>query len=183
MHSTAVAAGEPVVFALNQSRYRPSALARSLRVGPSKRSRNDVTRETKRAAVVLRPGMRQSEFRRVDLRLDRNHLAKLPIFVGANARRVSVPDAPLCGLVVTGSDGVAHRAECAGLAEIVRDALDRKVPILALSDAAPIALAAAGCEPPTAPHQAIFIGDGVEGLSARADIDRAIDMMAALPPR
>lgn len=183
MHSAALAAGEPALLMLEKTRFRPSALARSLRVGPSKRTRGALLKDSKRAAVVLRPGMRQSEFRRVEVRMSRNHLSSLPIIIGANAKHAGVPDAPLCGLIVTGSDAVTHPTERAGLFEIVRDAMERDVPVLAISDAAPLALSAAACEPPRAPFQAVLIRDEVHGLAARADIDRAIDMMAAAPPR
>ncbi|NJO32592.1 MAG: hypothetical protein HC869_05100 [Rhodospirillales bacterium] len=115
--------------------------------------------------------------------MNRNHLASLPIIVGANAKEAGVPDAPLCGVILTGTDAVVHPAERASLAEIVRDAINREVPILAISDSAPLAVAAAGWEPLGGSHRAVLIKDKVSRLNARADIDRAIDIMAASGPR
>jgi hypothetical protein len=183
MDATALAVGDADASALNESDYRPSKLARSLSIGPKKRSKADISRCAKRAAVVLRRGMRQADFRRIEMRLDRNELASLPIIVGPGGRAGLVPDTPLCGLIITGSDGVVHADERRSLEDIVRNAADRDVPILAMSDAAPLALAAAGREPIEGNPGAVLIGRSVSVLSSRSDIDKAIDRMAAAPTR
>lgn len=181
MQTTAFAAKIPGELVLERVRFQPSALARALRVGPTKRTRADIARDAKRAAVVLRPGMRQSEFRRVELRMDRNDLTSLPIIVGARDKRCEIPDTPLCGLIVTGSNTVLHPGERKSLVEIVRDAAERGMPILAMSDSAPLVLAASGHEPPSEPHKAVLVSANVVALKSKRDVDHAIDMMALSP--
>lgn len=160
--------------------FQPSALARDLRVAPGKRSKADIVRNAKRAAIVLRRGMRQPEFRRVEQRLDRNNLTSLPIVVGT--KHATIPET-LCGLIVTGSSAVSHPDERACLSTIIRDAVEREVPVLAMSDAAPLALAATGfgCDGQNA--SAVLIDGSVTLLSNRREVDRAIDTMAGLASR
>lgn len=183
MHPAALAGGEPVLLTLKHAQFRPSRFARSLSIGATKRPGGETAGYGKRAAVVLRRGMRQAEFHSVEARLNRNHLSSLAVLVGTNGKGASVPDAPLCGLIVTGSDSATHAVERAVLIEVVRDALGRELPVLAISDAVPLALSAAGMEPPSSPHQAVLIGDEVRALQAHVDIERAIDSMATAPPR
>lgn len=131
--------------------------------------------------LVLRPGMKQREFRRVEQRLDRNRLASLPVIVGASAKR-STLNTPICGLVVVGSDAALRAEDQHGLESIVRDAIERQAPVLALSDAVPIALSALGEPLLERDCAGVLINKRVERL-AYADIDRAIDRIGAGPPR
>jgi hypothetical protein len=165
---------------LRKSTFKPSALAQSLSVGRTKKSRVDAGAEIKRAAIVLRRGMRQNEFRRIEMRMTHNSLSSLPIVIGN--RRSEVPET-VCGLIVTGSSAIAHAEERSCLAEIIREALGRQLPVLAISDATPIVLGEAGYEQPDGEHAAVLVGEGVQVLKSRRDIDQAIDMMAASPTR
>ncbi len=166
--------------ASQEPKFKPSAFARALRIAPGKRSKADIVRSAKRAAIVLRRGMRQLEFRRVEQRLDRNNLTSLPIVVGA--RSAIIPET-LCGLIVTGSSAVSHPEERANLATIIRDAVDRDVPVLAMSDSAPLALAAAGLPTDSPQGSAVLIDGSVTMLSSRREIDSAIDTMAGSASR
>ncbi len=152
--------------------------AHVLRIGPQKRTKADEVREIRRAAIVLRRGMRPTEFRNVETALDRNNVMKLPIVVGDN--RSVVPDA-LCGLIVTGADSVAHPVERARLAAIIREAVRREVPVLAISDAAPVALAACSLDRGEENHAGILIDGAVTVLADPRQIDRAIDTIAHSP--
>lgn len=186
MDSAVSTAGKPVlkpVLKKERAQFRPRALAQSLSVSATKRTRSDAAQEGKRAAVVLRAGMRQAEFRRIEARMMSHQLASLPIIVGGNARAGAVPEALLCGVIVTGSEGLTRADERAGVVEIVREALKRKAPVLALSDAVELAMEAAGKAAPTDAHLGVLIDGDVRLLATRADIDRAIDAMAASTPR
>lgn len=167
-----------------EQKFRPSALAQSLRIGPTKRTKDDIARTAKRAGVVLRRGMREDEYRRVEMRLNENDLTTMPIIIGQGSKGPAVPDAPLCGLIVTGSEAVVHPEARESLSSIVRDAAERKVPILAMSDAVPLVLEAIGREAPRGRCNAILVGKTtVTGLTTRREIDTAIDDMAASRPR
>lgn len=165
-----------------QPSFRPSALARAIRIAPTKQRQQDIARMAKRIAVVLRPGMKQDEFRCIDLRLTRNKLITLAVLTGNKAARP--PDTPLCGLIITGSDAVTHPAQRRRLEQLVNDARQRDLPVLALSDSAMLALGASGFETEDeTDHRAVLIDDGVTWLHSRRDVDRAIDALARSPAR
>ena len=180
MYARSTSMSDETILALKPSGFKPSALARTMRIAPTKRTRTDANREAKRAAVVLRRGMRQTEFRRLEMSMDRNNMSTLPIVVGN--KKADVPET-VCGLIVTGSSAVAHPDERLCLAEIVRTAIDRQLPVLAMSDAAPLVLGVSGLDQVDDRHSAVLISGEVRLLKSRRDIDQAIDMMAASPTR
>lgn len=182
MTTAAAAQGGTIVSSALKTRYRPSRLASALRIAPAKRAGAAQETEKKYVAIVLRPGMRQSEFRRIERRLARHKLASLPVLVGASGRK-NPPNAPICGMIVVGSHAPVRPHEQSDLAAAVRDASERAAPILALSDAAPLALNALGEPEPEKPLTAVLITDGVKTLAAQSDIDRAVDLIAASPAR
>lgn len=153
----------------------------AMAIAPRKRRRAATDPESKCVAVVLRPGMRQREYRRVERRLEKNRMTTIPVIVGAPAKRAGASP-PICGVIIVGSKGMARRADQSGLEAVVQDAAERDTPILALSDAGPLALAALGKAAPDEPCAGVLIGDDIEPLKAE-DIDRAIDRMGAATPR
>jgi hypothetical protein len=175
MSLTASAAG-----AATSLRFKPSPLARAIRIAPTKKKRQaDIDRDAKRVGVVLRKGMRQTEFRRIDMRMSQHDLATAPIVIGG--KNSALTDTALCGLIVTGSDAICHPAEVEQLAGLIRAARERTVVVVALSNAAPIALAAMGLQPTEGNFGVLIDGATATALTTQRDADRAIDLLARSP--
>ena len=110
-----------------------SALVRAPSIPP--RRKDSLMSETKRVAVVLRRGMKQTEFRNVEEQLDMHNLTCLPVLAGQ--RRMTVSDTPVCGFIVTGGDMDPSHAERDLIMGTVRETLDRDIPVVAMSEAVP----------------------------------------------
>lgn len=161
--------------------FEHSVRATAMRIAPNKRRANSEY-ISKRVGLVLRTGMKHREFRQVQRRLERNRMASLPVLVGVRDSRSS-PTAPICGLIIVGSDGAVSPQERAGLEAVVQQAAARRTPVLALSDASALALRALGHAPAHEAYAGVLIGANIEQLSAGAEIDRAIDLISACPER
>jgi len=133
----------------------------------------------KRAAVVLRRGMRPLEFRQVEDQLEKHGLSSLPVLPGQ--RKMHVADVPVCGLIVTGADVDVTHAERDMIEEAVRIVMQRGGPVLAFSDAAEMVLEAAGLERPTGEAVAILVHNGVRALASQKAIEDAIKLIAKSP--
>ncbi len=125
--------------------------------------------------------MKQTEFRQIEAQLDVHALTCLPVLAGQ--RRMTVAETPVCGFIVTGGDMDPSHAERDMIAEGVRDTLERKIPVLALSDAVSIVLEAAGVQGAVAEGRAVLIHDGVRVLETAKEVDDAIKLMAKSGPR
>jgi hypothetical protein len=138
--------------------------------------------ETKRVAVVLRRGMKQSEFRHIEEQLDAHNLICLPVLAGQ--RRMTVTDTPVCGFIVTGGDMDPSHAERDLIAATVRETIDRDIPVVGMSDAVPLVLEAAGVQGAVAPgHSVLLHQEGVRVLESTRDIGDAVKLMAKAPAR
>lgn len=157
-----------------------AALARAPSI-PRRNQREITQANAKRLAIVLRRGMKQSEFRHVESQMDAHALVSLPVL--AAQRRGAGVEAPVCGVVITGGDMMPSPAERELIQETVRHARERDVPVLALSDAASLALEAAGIVGGVAADHAVLIGADVKVLSSRREIEDAIKQIARLPMR
>ena len=107
--------------------------------------------------------------------------SSLPVL--AAQRRGPGLESPVCGVVITGGDMMPSPAERELIQETVRHAREREVPVLALSDAAALALEAAGIVGNVAADHAVLISDDVRVLSSRREIEDAIKQISRLPMR
>jgi hypothetical protein len=122
--------------------------------------------------------MRATEYHRIEMQLDRSNLGRVPI-VFVRGKKSEIPSVPLSGLIISGSDKAAHPEESASLDRVVREAAERGIPILALTDSAPEAARALGRDLPAEPHDAaVLILKEVRALETRIDVRLAIDSMA-----
>ncbi|HRP10763.1 MAG TPA: hypothetical protein PLK37_07010 [Terricaulis sp.] len=157
-----------------------SALARAPSI-PRRNQREISQANAKRLAIVLRRGMKQSEFRSIEALMDAHTLVSLPVL--ASQRRGPSIETPVCGVVITGGDMMPSPQERELIQDTVRHARERSVPVLALSDAATLALEAAGMVGGVAADHAVLIGDEVRVLSTRREIEDAIKQISRLPQR
>jgi len=148
---------------------------------PRRNQREISQANAKRLAIVLRRGMKQSEFRHVESQMDMHSLISLPVL--AAQRRGAGVEAPVCGVVITGGDMMPSPAERELIQDTVRHARERGVAVLALSDAATLALEAAGMVGGVAAGHAVLIADDVRVLSTRREIEDAIKQISKLPMR
>lgn len=162
------------------ARHSVASLARAPAI-PRRNQREISQANAKRLAIVLRRGMKQSEFRHVEAQMDAHSLISLPVL--AAQRRGPGVEAPVCGVVITGGDMMPSPAERELIQDTVRHARERGVTVLALSDAATLALEAAGFVGGVAADHAVLIGDEVRVLSTRREIEDAIKQMSRLPMR
>ncbi len=134
--------------------------------------------EAKRAAVILRRGMRQSEFRLLGAEFGARALTITPVLAGPNGdREAKRPD--LCGLVVTGADGMPSPSELHTIDRAVRDMVARKLPVLALTEAVEPVLRAAGYAPAEEGVLAALIVNGELTLCrTQKELGAAIDVIA-----
>jgi len=134
----------------------------------------------KRAAVVLRRGMRPLEFRQVEEQMELLGLVSLPVLPGQ--RKMHVTSTPVCGLIVTGSAFEASLIERAMIEEAVRHAHSVGAPILALSDAAPLVLDALDMKlAEAAPGVGLLVHTEDQVIATSAHIGRALKVMAKSP--
>jgi hypothetical protein len=160
---------------ISAQRRAVASLVRAPSIPP--RRKDSIQTEIKRAAVVLRRGMKQTEFRHVEEQLDLYNLTCLPVLAGQ--RRMTVSDTPVCGFIVTGGDMDPSHAERDLIMTSVRETMDRGVPVLAMSEAVPLVLEAAGVEGAVAEGCAVLLQDaGVRVLEKGAAINDAIKLMA-----
>ncbi len=157
-----------------------SALTRAPAI-PRRNQREIAQANAKRLAIVLRRGMKQSEFRHVEAQMDEHSLVSLPVL--AAQRRGASVESPVCGVVITGGDMMPSPQERELILDTVRHARERDVPVLALSDAASLALEAAGIVGGVAQDHSVLIGEEVRVLSSRREIEEAIKQIARLPMR
>jgi hypothetical protein len=161
---------------------RRRAVAALVRAPRIPQRRRETTPETiKRAAVVLRRGMKQSEFRQIEAQLDAHDLTCLPVLAGQ--RRMAVSETPVCGFIITGGDMDPSNAERELIGDAVRDTIERDVPVLAMSEAVGMVLDAAGVQGAVAGGRAILLHKGVRVLESAKDVDDAIKFMAKSPAR
>ena len=160
---------------LSARRHAVSALVRAPSIPP--RRKDSLVTETKRVAVVLRRGMKQTEFRNVEEQLDMHNLTCLPVLAGQ--RRMTVSDTPVCGFIVTGGDMDPSHAERELIMSTVRETLDRDIPVVALSEAVPLVLEAAGVHGAVAKGRGVMLRrDDVRVLETARELADAIKMMA-----
>jgi len=160
---------------LSARRHAVSALVRAPSIPP--RRKDSLMTETKRVAVVLRRGMKQSEFRHVEEQLDEHHLTCLPVLAGQ--RRMTVADTPVCGFIVTGGDMDPSHAERDLIQSTVRETLERDIPVMAMSDAVPLVLDAAGVRGAVAEGRSVLLHkDNVRVLESARGIAEAVKLMA-----
>lgn len=134
----------------------------------------------KRAAVVLRRGMRPLEFRRIEEALEAQSLTCVPVIVGQ--RRNTLADTPVCGLIVTGGDLEPSAAERDMILDSVSDMLARGAPVIALSNAIElVAEAAAVDQRPKGEAHGMLVHDGVRFLDSAPQLNAAIKKMAGAP--
>jgi len=148
---------------------------------PQRRQKSTLMAQRKRAAVVLRRGMNHAEFRQIEARLEALDLVFMPIL--AERRGAAAADGAFCGLIVTGGDRLPSPKEREMIADTVQQTVERKAPVLALSDAVEMVLDAAGYDPAEEGACAVLIHRGVRTLRTPKEIDEAIAMMAASPMR
>lgn len=160
---------------LSARRRAVASLARAPSIPP--RRKDSIQTEIKRAAVVLRRGMKQTEFRHVEEQLDLYNLTCLPVLAGQ--RRMTVSDTPVCGFIVTGGDMDPSHAERDLIMSSVRETMDRGIAVLALSEAVPLVLEAAGVEGAVADGCSVLLQDeNVRVLEKGSQIEDAIKLMA-----
>jgi len=165
---------------LSARRHAVSALVRAPSIPP--RRKDSLMSETKRVAVVLRRGMKQSEFRHVEEELDLHNLTCLPVLAGQ--RRMTVSDTPVCGFIVTGGDMDPSHAERDLILSTVRETMDREIPVVAMSDAVPLVLEAAGVRGAVAGGRSVMLHQGgVRVLETHRGIGEAVKLMAKAPSR
>lgn len=170
----------PPATAIDIARRRAAA---SLARAPSipQRKRADMAPSlARRVAVILRRGMRQSEFREIEAHLSANDLVCAPVLAG---QRRANGEGPLCGLVVTGGDIEPSAAERDLIATAVKQAIERGAPVLALSEAvAHVVEAAGGLYAGQAPR-GVLVHNGVRLLETSRDLEGAFRLMAKSPPQ
>ena len=165
---------------LSARRRAVASLVSAPSIPPSRK--DSIQTEIKRAAVVLRRGMKQTEFRHIEGQLDLYNLTCLPVLAGQ--RRMTISDTQVCGLIVTGGDMDPSHAERDLIMSAVAETLERGVPVMALSDAVPLVLEAAGVEGAVADGCAVLLQDGgVRVLEKDRQIDDAIKQMSKAPAR
>lgn len=169
-----------IAVAQSLTRTRSASLARAPSI-PLRRQ-GDAPAQ-KRIGIVLRRGMLQREYRQVEARLDARNVTRHAIMFG-HKKTAPTEGAALCGLIITGGDMTPTADERALIVEAVQDSIRREAPVLALSDAAAIALEAAGLETPAGQHCAVLIDRrGVHLLLTPKEIDAVIDQMTHVPMR
>jgi hypothetical protein len=152
-----------------------ASLVRAPSIPP--RRKDSLMTETKRVAVVLRRGMKQSEFRHVEEQLDEFNLTCLPVLAGQ--RRMTVSDTPVCGFIVTGGDMDPSHAERELIMSTVRETLERDIPVVAMSDAVPLVLEAAGVKGAVAAGRGVLLQrDNVRVLEFTRGIGEAVKLMS-----
>jgi hypothetical protein len=160
---------------LSARRHAVSALVRAPSIPP--RRKDSLMTETKRVAVVLRRGMKQSEFRNVEEQLDMHNLTCLPVLAGQ--RRMTVADTPVCGFIVTGGDMDPSHAERELIMGTVRETLDRDIPVVAMSEAVPLVLEAAGVKGAVAKGRGVLLHrDSIRVLETGRELADAVKLMA-----
>ncbi len=165
---------------LSARRHAVSALVRAPSIPP--RRKDSLMSETKRVAVVLRRGMKQSEFRHVEEQLDMHNLTCLPVLAGQ--RRMTVSDTPVCGFIVTGGDMDPSHAERDLIMATVRETLEREIPVVAMSEAVPLVLEAAGVHGAVAEGRSVMLQqDNVRVLNSARELADAVKLMAKAPAR
>lgn len=164
---------------LSARRRAVASLVRAPSIPP--RRKDSLQTETKRVAVVLRRGMKQSEFRHVEEQLDVHNLTCLPVLAGQ--RRMTVSDTPVCGFIVTGGDMDPTHAERDLIVSAVAETMERGVPVVALSEAVALVLEAAGVHGAVADGRAVLLHDGVRVLESAREIEDAVKLMAKSPAR
>lgn len=166
------AAPNAVPDTVTQTRRTVAALMRTPSI-PRRRSTEAPV--LKRAAIILRRGMRPLEFRRVEDLLEQYGVSSLPIVPG---QRKGSGDAPICGLIVTGSDIDASVMERDMIEAAVCDVAARGRPILAFSDGAPLVFEALGREAPQGAYLAVLVDDDVKVLTTQRQVEDAFKAMA-----
>ncbi len=165
---------------LSVRRRSAASLASVPKIPPRRRETAPGTQ--KRAAVVLRRGMKQNEFRRIEEQLDIHSLTSFAVLPGQ--RRMVMADTPVCGLIVTGGDMDPSHAERDLIVEAVQDTMARAMPVIAMSDAVSLVLEAAGVKGVVAEGRGVMLhGDNVRVLESAKELDEAIKLMAKLTPR
>lgn len=162
---------------------RHAALAQLARAPsiPRRRAKDAAPDAPKHVGVVLRRGMSQTEFRHIEGQLVAHGMSFLPILAGQ--RRPTFESAKVCGLVITGGEMAPTYDEQHIIATAVTQTIERNAPVLALSDAAGLALEAAGLEAPAGGFEAVLIHRGVRALKTQREVDEAIKAMAGAPAR
>jgi len=148
---------------------------------PRRNQREAMQGVQKRAAIVLRRGMKQTEFRHVEAQLAKHMLTSLPVLVAQ--KRGAVADTPVCGLIVTGGDMAPTQAEHDMILDAVRVVRERDLPVLALSDAAALACEALNIDLQEGGALALLIDGDVRPLTTQREIDDAIKLIARAPQR
>jgi len=160
---------------LSARRHAVSVLVRAPSIPP--RRKDSLMTETKRVAVVLRRGMKQSEFRHVEEQLDLYNLTCLPVLAGQ--RRMTVADTPVCGFIVTGGDMDPSHAERDLILTTVRETLDRDIPVMAMTDAVALVLEAAGVQGAVAEGRSVLLHrNTVRVLDTSREIEDGVKLMA-----
>jgi hypothetical protein len=160
---------------LSARRHAVASLVRAPSIPP--RRKDSLQSETKRVAVVLRRGMKQSEFRYVEEQLDMHNLTCLPVLAGQ--RRMTVADTPVCGFIITGGDMDPSHAERDLILSTVRETMDREIPVMAMSDAVPLVLEAAGVQGAVAQGSSVLLHqDDVRVIHSSREIGDAVKLMA-----
>lgn len=162
---------------LSKSRRVVAQLAQAPRI-PRRRNIEPVSQ--KRAAVVLRRGMRPLEFRQVEEQMEALGLISLAVL--PSQRKLQITSTPVCGLIVTGSDLDASLIERAMIDEVVHHVRNAGAPVLALSDAAPLVLEALDMAQTEEPAAAgVLIHHRAQPLETCAHIERALKVIAGSP--
>jgi hypothetical protein len=167
------AAPTAVTDTMSASRRAVAALARAPAI-PRRRAAEAPA--PSRAAIILRRGMRPLEFRRIEDLLDRFSIVSLPIVPGQ--RKGSLTDAPVCGLIITGSDLDVSTIERDMIATAVADMAARGRPILAFTDGVDLVFEALGREPPRGEYQAVLVGAEDRVLTTTRQVEDAFKAMA-----
>lgn len=166
--------------AMSRARRAAAALARAPSI-PVRKPRDHSAAATKRAAIVLRRGMKPTEFRHLESQFEAHELGSLPVVVAQ--KRGTVAETPVCGLVVTGGDMQPTHAEREMILDAVRVVRERGLPVLALSDAAALACEALGLDLAEGGALALFIDAEARPLKTQREIDEAIKFIARAPQR
>jgi hypothetical protein len=160
---------------LSARRRAVASLVRAPSIPP--RRKDSLMTETKRVAVVLRRGMKQSEFRHVEEQLDMHNLTCLPVLAGQ--RRMTVSDTPVCGFIVTGGDMDPSHAERDLIMTTVRETMDRDIPVVAMSEAVPLVLEAAGVQGAVAEGRSVMLHQAnIRVLDSSREVADAVKLMA-----
>ncbi len=160
---------------MSARRHSVAALVRAPSIPP--RRKDSLQTETKRVAVVLRRGMKQSEFRHVEEQLDLHNLTCLPVLAGQ--RRMTVSDTPVCGFIVTGGDMDPSHAERDLIMATVRETMERDIPVMAMTDAVSLVLEAAGVQGAVVEGRSVLLHrETVRVLDSKREIGDAVKLMA-----